>query len=218
MIFSPAVPAHYHSLDESVEKGLSFMPSIGDIFVATHSKAGFLFAFFRMCTFYKRTKNTNSIGTTIVQQIVHQLRTNGSMDFEEINQVCPWVEPAFDLQQDLSAAQVASPRVFKTHCGWIDVPKLFGDNEKKNDCITKPSDDIVAAKLDDDDDDDDNLQLQSHRQLLSKYIYVIRDPHDLIISFYSVLLVCASIFRFLHQIFSLVSVGLVFRFKRSSIM
>lgn len=38
-------------------------------------------------------------GTTWVQQIVHQLRSRGSMDFEEISVVVPWIEMAFDLGQ-----------------------------------------------------------------------------------------------------------------------
>ena len=54
-------------------------------------------------------------GTTWVQQIVHGLRTDGSMDFEEISLVVPWIESAPYLGIDLDAPQVASPRVFKAH-------------------------------------------------------------------------------------------------------
>ncbi len=38
-------------------------------------------------------------GTTWVQQIVHQLRSRGSMDFEEISIPVPWIEMAHDLGQ-----------------------------------------------------------------------------------------------------------------------
>jgi hypothetical protein len=58
-------------------------------------------------------------GTTWVQQICHQLRTGGDMEFEEISQVVPWIELARDQGQDLEAEQVAPPRCFKMHC-WYD--------------------------------------------------------------------------------------------------
>ncbi len=62
-------------------------------------------------------------GTTWVQQIVHGLRTAGSMDFEEISLVVPWIETAPLLGIDLDAPQVAEPRAFKTHLSWDLVPK-----------------------------------------------------------------------------------------------
>ena len=54
-------------------------------------------------------------GTTWVTQIVHQLRTNGSMDFSEITEVVPWDILAQDCGQDLAAEHVANPRLFKSH-------------------------------------------------------------------------------------------------------
>jgi hypothetical protein len=62
-------------------------------------------------------------GTTWVQQIVHGLRTRGSMDFEEISLVVPWIETAGMLGIDLDAPQVARPRAFKTHLPWDMVPR-----------------------------------------------------------------------------------------------
>jgi hypothetical protein len=62
-------------------------------------------------------------GTTWTQQIVHGLRTRGRMDFEEISFVVPFIEMANDLEMDLEAPQVASPRAFKTHLPWSAVPK-----------------------------------------------------------------------------------------------
>ncbi|XP_062505409.1 amine sulfotransferase-like [Corticium candelabrum] len=82
-------------------RGLSFTPRPDDVFVTTSAKAG----------------------TTWVQQIVHQLRTRGSMDFEEITEVIPWVEAATDIGIDLEAEQVATPRAFKTHCWYDHCPK-----------------------------------------------------------------------------------------------
>ncbi|MEM9174746.1 MAG: sulfotransferase domain-containing protein [Myxococcota bacterium] len=69
------------------------MPRATDVFVATYSKSG----------------------TTLLQQIVHGLRTKGDMDFRDISEVVPWIEVAHDLGQDLEAPQKAEPRAFKTH-------------------------------------------------------------------------------------------------------
>jgi hypothetical protein len=62
-------------------------------------------------------------GTTWLQQTVHGLRTGGSMDFDEITQVVPWLELAQDMGVDPDAEQVAVPRVFKSHLAFDDVPR-----------------------------------------------------------------------------------------------
>ncbi|MCC5887013.1 MAG: sulfotransferase domain-containing protein [Gammaproteobacteria bacterium] len=62
-------------------------------------------------------------GTTWLQQVVHSLRTGGDLDFDDISEVVPWIETAFDLGQDLDAPQRANPRAFKSHLGWDAVPK-----------------------------------------------------------------------------------------------
>jgi len=54
-------------------------------------------------------------GTTWMQQICHQLRSGGDMDFDEISRVVPWIELAADQGQRLRAEQKFSPRCFKTH-------------------------------------------------------------------------------------------------------
>ena len=81
--------------------GLAFRPRPSDVFIATYAKAG----------------------TTWMQQIVHGLRTGGSMDFGEITEVVPWIEMAVDLGLDVEAEQAAPPRAYKTHLTWNDVPK-----------------------------------------------------------------------------------------------
>ena len=81
------------STEESAARARAFKPRESDVFVATYSKSG----------------------TTLLQQIVHGLRTNGDMDFRDISEVVPWIEVAHDLGQDLEADQKASPRAFKTH-------------------------------------------------------------------------------------------------------
>jgi hypothetical protein len=85
-------------------------------------------------------------GTTWMQQIVHGLRTRGSMDFEEISQVVPWTIVAHDCGIDIDAEQVANPRCFKSHETYEKVPKG------------------------------------------GKYIYVTRNPRDVLVSFYHFLL------------------------------
>jgi len=86
---------------EGYARGLAFKPRPSDVFIATYAKAG----------------------TTWMQQIVHGLRTGGSMDFGEITEVVPWIELAVDLGLDAQAEQAADPRAYKTHLDWHEVPK-----------------------------------------------------------------------------------------------
>eukprot|EP00049_Salpingoeca_infusionum_P001685 m.50142 g.50142 ORF g.50142 m.50142 type:complete len:315 (-) comp11136_c0_seq2:61-1005(-) len=87
--------------DEKRLQGLAFVPRPTDTFVVTTPKAG----------------------TTWMQQICHQLRSAGSMEFDEISAVVPWIELAGDLGQDLTAEHAFQPRCFKTHCWYPDCPK-----------------------------------------------------------------------------------------------
>ncbi|WP_428264173.1 sulfotransferase domain-containing protein [Haliangium sp.] len=79
-------------------------------------------------------------GTTWVQQIVHGLRTGGSMDFEEISMVVPWIETAPLLNIDLDAPQVATPRAFKTHLPWHLLPK-----GGRNIFVTREPGDVIVS-------------------------------------------------------------------------
>jgi len=87
--------------DEGVRRGLSYMPSATDIFISPYAKCG----------------------TTWMQQIVHGLRAGGSMEFDEITEVVPWLELAYDMGIDVNAPQAAHPRVFKSHLSWDQIPK-----------------------------------------------------------------------------------------------
>lgn len=89
------------SNDEDEARGLAFKPRPSDIIIAPYAKSG----------------------TTWLQHITHGLRTRGSMDFEEISVVVPWIEVAYTVGQDLEAPQVAEPRLYKSHLSWRDVPK-----------------------------------------------------------------------------------------------
>ena len=86
--------------DESFRRGVSYQPEPSDVFISPYAKCG----------------------TTWMQQIVHGLRSAGSMDFDEITQVVPWIEMAYDMGVD-PAIQSAVPRAFKSHLAWGDIPK-----------------------------------------------------------------------------------------------
>lgn len=86
---------------ESRHRGIAFQPHPSDIIISPYAKCG----------------------TTWLQQIAHGLRTHGSMDFDEITSVTPWLEVAYDLGWDIEAPQVALPRVYKSHLSWHDIPK-----------------------------------------------------------------------------------------------
>jgi len=83
------------------EAGIAFSPRPTDVIIAPFAKSG----------------------TTWLQQIVHSLRTDGDLDFDDISRVVPWIETAADLGIDLEAEQRAEPRAFKSHLAWDVVPK-----------------------------------------------------------------------------------------------
>ena len=68
--------------------GLNFKPRSKDVFVVTPPKCG----------------------TTWMQQILHQLRSGGDMSFEEISDVIPFLEMAYDTEIDIEAEQQYQPR------------------------------------------------------------------------------------------------------------
>ena len=86
---------------EGWKRGLDYRPDPTDVFIVTPPKCG----------------------TTWMQQIVHGLRTRGSMDFDEITRVVPWINMAYDTGIDIHAPQVARPHAFKTHTALDEVPK-----------------------------------------------------------------------------------------------
>jgi hypothetical protein len=87
--------------DEGIRRGLDYAPDATDVFISPYAKCG----------------------TTWMQQIVHGLRSHGSMAFEEITEVVPWLELAHDMGMDVNAPQVARPRAFKSHLSWDQIPK-----------------------------------------------------------------------------------------------
>jgi len=87
--------------ETSREQGLAFQPQPTDVIISPFAKSG----------------------TTWLQQMVHGLRTRGSMDFGEITEVVPWLEVAHDLGLDIHGPQVAPIRAYKSHLNWDDIPK-----------------------------------------------------------------------------------------------
>lgn len=91
----------YFASAEGWQRAMEYTPSPTDVFIVTPPKCG----------------------TTWMQQIVHGLRTRGSMDFDEITRMVPWIDMAHDMGIDIHAPQAAEPRAFKTHRVLSEVPK-----------------------------------------------------------------------------------------------
>jgi hypothetical protein len=87
--------------NEGWQGGTNYKPDPTDVFIVTPPKCG----------------------TTWMQQIVHGLRTYGSMDFDEICQVVPWLHMAHDCGLDIYAPQPARPHAFKTHTPLLENPQ-----------------------------------------------------------------------------------------------
>ena len=87
--------------NEGREKAMRFVPRSTDVIVVTPPKCG----------------------TTWMQQIMHQLRSGGDMTFEDIDDVVPWIELAYDVGQDLDAEHKYQPRYYKSHEGYERCPK-----------------------------------------------------------------------------------------------
>ena len=79
--------------------GLLFVPRPNDIYIVSYPRSG----------------------TTWLQMILYQLTTDGNMDFDHITEFVPFFERALSLGQNLNALK--SPRVFKTHSTYRQVPK-----------------------------------------------------------------------------------------------
>jgi len=62
-------------------------------------------------------------GTTWMQQIVHQLRSNADEGYDDIYDVVPWLEMALVMKIDPAAPQSGDFRAFKTHLSYAGLPK-----------------------------------------------------------------------------------------------
>ncbi|MBD2842930.1 sulfotransferase domain-containing protein [Erythrobacter rubeus] len=64
-------------------------------------------------------------GTTLMQQMFHQLRTGaagGDMEFDDISRVVPWDDTAYLLDFDMETEQAGTPRGFKSHREYERLP------------------------------------------------------------------------------------------------
>lgn len=86
--------------DDEAPNYQPYSPQSGDVFIASWAKSG----------------------TTLLQQMFHQLRTGGDMDFDDISRVTPWDDTAHMLNLDMTAPQVALPRGFKSHRAYQGLP------------------------------------------------------------------------------------------------
>jgi len=84
----------------SLELTKRYRAAPDDVFIATYPKCG----------------------TTLMQQIVHGIRTGGDMEFREISEVIPWIEAILDLDQHPDDRQKARPHAFKSHLCFVDLP------------------------------------------------------------------------------------------------
>lgn len=111
----------HFSTAAGVARGLAFEPRRSDVFIATYPKCG----------------------TTLMQQIVHGIRTGGDMDFRKISEVIPWIELAADLDLDADEERIR----IATQQASIDFmrryPTLWEDvlmREKRNAAMGIPAD------------------------------------------------------------------------------
>jgi hypothetical protein len=77
-----------------------YEPQPGDVFIASWAKCG----------------------TTMMQQMFHQLRTGGDMDFDDISRMTPWEDSAVITDLDMTLPQRGSPRGFKSHREYERLP------------------------------------------------------------------------------------------------
>jgi hypothetical protein len=76
-----------------------FVPRPDDVFIVTYPRSG----------------------TTWMQMILHQLTTDGSMDFPHIYEYCPWFESSGRSADGFEGRP--SPRLFKTHLPYRRIPR-----------------------------------------------------------------------------------------------
>jgi hypothetical protein len=62
-------------------------------------------------------------GTTLMQMMLYQLTTDGSMDFGRFDSVSPWFEMSLGWRDPSLIARIPSPRIFKSHALFKKLPR-----------------------------------------------------------------------------------------------
>jgi hypothetical protein len=100
-----------------------FHPRRDDIFIATFLKSG----------------------TTLMQMLMYQLTTDGSMSFNHIHGRVPWIEMALGSTPGCDYLdQMPSPRVFKTHLFYDRLIELAGESARAIYVLRHPGDVLVS--------------------------------------------------------------------------
>jgi len=86
---------------EENDIGNTFNSVDSDVFISTYAKSG----------------------TTWMQQVVHQVRSAGDEQYNDIYEVVPWLEMAKLLKTDPEESQPGGFRAFKTHLPYDGLPK-----------------------------------------------------------------------------------------------
>ena len=94
-------------------------------------------------------------GTTWMQQILYQIKTGGDPDFDNIDDVVPWLELPHgncSWQQLLEKyEQLPAPRIFKTHCTYPQTPhpdkvKIILSSRDPRDCCVSFYHHMISMK------------------------------------------------------------------------
>jgi len=96
---------------------LAFDPRDDDVYIVSYPKAG----------------------TTVLQMMLYQMTTNGSMHVGHIDEVAPWFESHI-LRDSNHLNRMPSPRIFKTHLTFRQLPKqgrrIFLVRNPKDSCVS----------------------------------------------------------------------------------
>ena len=99
-----------------VEQALALAVRPTDIFVTTAPKTGTTWLTQVLSPASRCVRGfLSAVVVCVADQVLHQLRTGGDMEFDDIYQVVPWPPLCYDLGMDCNMDQKAFPRVFKTH-------------------------------------------------------------------------------------------------------
>jgi Sulfotransferase domain len=95
-----SLEALYYRESYRIRRDADYAPRPDDIFVVSFPKSG----------------------TTLLQMMLYQMTTDGEMSFPHIDAVCPWFELNLHRKAGPRFEELPSPRVFKSHHRWGQLP------------------------------------------------------------------------------------------------